>query len=245
MNRFMLILSYVGTNYCGWQIQNNALSVQRVVIDTLESVVGKLYDGLHGCSRTDSGVHADCFVCHFDSETKIPPENIVKALNSRLPDDISCLDCKIANQDFHARYSVKSKTYRYVINNSHIPNPFTNRHELLYNRKINVDLLNSVAKEFIGYHDFSAFCASGSSIEDKRRNIYSCDVFIENGRVVFEICGDGFLYNMVRIIVGTLLSVNEGEISPESIKDIINSKDRKNAGYTVSAIGLHLHNVNY
>ncbi len=241
----MLTVSFDGSNYCGWQIQNNALSVQRILIDTLESIIGKLYDGLHGCSRTDSGVHADKFVCHFDSETNVPTENIIKALNSRLPNDISAVDCVEVDNDFHARYGVKSKTYRYYINNSSIPNPFTNRYEYLYPYKMDIDLLNKCANEFVGFQDFSAFCSSGSTIEDKRRNIYSCNVFSESGRIIIEISADGFLYNMVRIIVGTLLAVNEGKIGADSIGEIIESKDRKNAGYTAPAIGLHLYNVIY
>lgn len=246
MSRYRLTVAYDGTEYCGWQIQENAVSVQQVLIKTLESVIGPLSDGLHGCSRTDSGVHADEYVCHFDSDTAVPPDNIVLALNTRLPDSIAALSCQKTDPDFHARYSCIAKTYRYHIHLSHTPDPFRLRYEHRYPHPVDTELLNRAAQIFCGTHDFSAFCASGSSVEDRVRTIYSCTVTeTEKDRLTVEITGNGFLYRMVRIIVGTLLAVNERRIAVDDLPKILDSGDRDQTGPTAPAHGLHLHRVYY
>ncbi len=245
VRRYMLTVSFDGTDFCGWQVQANGISVQRLLLDSLDSVSVKTTDGVHGCSRTDSGVHADGFVCHFDSATAIPCDNIVKALNTKLPESVRAVRCTTVSSDFHARYSVTSKTYRYTINDSPISDPFTYKYEYHYGRKLDVSKMARAASFIEGKHDFSAFCASGSSVEDKTRTVYSCKVKRKDGRVTVEINGDGFLYNMVRIIVGTLISVSEGKCSPEDIKGIIDSHDRSKAGATAPACGLRLYRVYY
>ena len=241
----MLELRFDGTSYCGWQIQNNGISVQKTVIDALESVIGKTADGLHGCSRTDAGVHAMRYFCHFDSDTSVQPERIVLAMNTRLPDNISAVSCKIVDSDFHARYSAKKKTYRYVINNSAVRDPFTGRYEYLYSRHLNEKIMNNAIKHFTGTHDFSAFCSSGCSVTDRTRTIYSAKVCRKNDKLIIEISGDGFLYNMVRIIAGTLIYVDEGKIQSNDLPAIIMSGNRNLAGPTAPAHGLTLCDVSY
>ncbi len=244
--RYALSLRYDGTDYCGWQYQKNGISVQQVVIETLESIIGKTKDGVHGCSRTDSGVHAYNYVCHFDSETSVPTRNILLGLNSRFPEDIVATDCIEVDESFHARYSCKSKTYRYYIYASDYADPFCRNYEYLYKNNIDDELLNSCCKEFIGRHDFSAFCSTSCSIEDKIRNIYDCS-FIKTSdkKYMFEVTGDGFLYNMVRIMVGTLLYINEGKLAKDDLLSLLSGGQRVMTGPTAPAKGLKLHNIKY
>ena len=244
--RYALTIRYDGTNYCGWQYQKNGITVQQVLIETLESIIGKLKDGIHGCSRTDSGVHADEYVCHFESETTVPCRNMVLGLNSRLPEDIVVLDCKEVDLEFHSRYDCKSKTYRYYIYPSQFLDPFKRNYEYLYKNKIDIPYLNECCKEYIGHHDFSAFCSVGATVDDKFRTIFDCKMFeSDDGRAVFEVTGDGFLYNMVRIMVGTLIYINEGKISKDDLSKMLSGGSRELTGPTAAAHGLHLHKVNY
>lgn len=245
MNRYVLTLQYDGTNYCGWQVQPNGIAVQQVVIDALESVIGKTADGVHGCSRTDSGVHADRFICHFDSDTAVPPQGIVLGTNTKLPPDIRILDCKIVDKDFHARYSCKGKTYEYRIRTHPIADAFSYLYEYQYSGNLDCDAMNEAAKYFIGKHDFSCFCSSGSAVQDKVRTVFRADVVKKGDQIVFSVTGDGFLYNMVRIMTGSLISVGEGKIKPKEIAGIIEQKDRSLAGATAPAYGLHLVDILY
>ena len=171
---------------------------------------------------------------------------MVLGLNSRLPEDIVVLNCKEVDSEFHSRYGCKSKTYRYYIYPSQFLDPFKRNYEYLYKNTINIDHLNECCKEFVGYHDFSAFCSVGTTVEDKFRTIYDCKMFeSEDGRAVFEVTGDGFLYNMVRIMVGTLIYINEGKISKKDLCTMLNGGNRDLTGPTAAALGLHLHKVNY
>ena len=244
MNNFLLEISYNGACYHGWQVQDNAVTVQEKLQDAIESVF-KTREDIKGCSRTDAGVHANSFFCNFKTEKYISPDKIPSALNANLPLDISVISCKEVLLDFHARYDCKGKEYVYKIWNAQERNPFLNK--LSYHYKYNIDarLLNNEAKSFVGVHDFSAFCASGSSVDDKVREIYSFNVERNGDEVLFTVSGNGFLYNMVRIMVGTLLDVSSGKIERNSIKEIIESKDRKNAGFTVPGDGLYLNRVYY
>ncbi len=245
MKKFLLTIMYDGTNYCGWQVQNNALSVQSVVGSALENTVNCLSGGVTGCSRTDAGVHANMFCCHFSADTTIPAEKIPFALNRNLPPDISAVDCREVPNNFHARYSARGKNYIYKIYCSKQRNPFKDKYYLRYGRPIDTELLNTAAANFVGTHDFAAFCSAGSSVTDTVRTISNCSVEEENGDIIISVTGNGFLYNMVRIIVGTLLYVNEGKITPQQIGDIIKSKQRDKAGITVSPRGLYLNRVFY
>lgn len=245
MPRFLLTIKYDGSNYCGWQVQPNAVSVQSTIQKALIDLTGESELCVTGCSRTDSGVHANMFCLHFDSMCNIPAERIPFALNMRLPNDIVVFGCREVADDFHARYSSIGKTYVYKIYNSQFPDPFKYKYFLTVNRHIDESVLDKAAKCFIGTHDFKGFCSAGSSVVDTVKTVSQCDVKRVNDDVFVSITADGFLYNMVRIIVGTLLEINEGKINPCELTKIISSCDRNLAGYTVKAHGLYLEKVHY
>ncbi len=244
MRRVMLTLRYDGTAYHGWQVQNNAVTVQWVLQNAAELVLGTRPD-ITGCSRTDSGVHANMFCCHLDLEKNITDDKFVRALNAHLPDDIAVYGCQTVNDDFHARYSCIGKNYIYKIYDFPHRNPFYNGYALHTNKAVDVQLLNTAAKHYVGTHDFSGFCSSGSSVKDTVRTVSDASVTRQGDTVIFSVTADGFLYNMVRIMVGTLLSVAEGKIFADEIPDIINLCDRKRAGKTAAAHGLYLNKVYY
>ncbi len=238
MNRVKITLSYDGTCYHGWQIQSNAVTVQEKIQDALKELF-KEEVTVHGCSRTDAGVHAKNFVCHADLPHKIPLDKLPFAMNACLPGDIAVLSAEQVSDDFHARFSCKGKTYSYRLWNERIRNPFEEYRAGFWPVQLNAERMNEYAKAFVGKHDFAAFMATGSTIEDTVREIYSFDVKREGSFIIFTVCGNGFLYNMVRIMVGTLIYADIGRLD-RSIKDIICSKDRTLAGITVSAQGLYL-----
>lgn len=244
MRNLLLEISYNGMNYHGWQVQSNAVTVQEKLQDAIESVFGRRED-IKGCSRTDSGVHAKMFCCNFKTDKNIPVEKVPDALNANLPSDISVKSCKEMPFDFHARYDCKGKEYVYRIWNDKTRNPFLDKLCYFYKYNVDVDILSQEAKAFIGKYDFSAFCAAGSSVEDKVREIYSFDVKRADNEILFIVSGNGFLYNMVRIMVGTLLDISSGKIEKGSIRKIIESQDRANAGFTAPAEGLYLNSVYY
>lgn len=244
MRNVLLTLKYDGTNYHGWQIQENAVTVQQALADAIEKIT-KQKILPNGCSRTDSGVHANMFCCNFKSDLLIPDKEIIRALNGNLPFDIAVTDCVTVNDDFHARFDCKSKEYMYQIVASPIRNPFYENYALHYKYPLDVDAMNEAAKQLIGKHDFAAFCSVGSSVQSTEREIFNAGFTQENDIVRFYIEGDGFLYNMVRIIVGTMLYVSQGKIQKEDIEKIINEKKRENAGPTAPAKGLFLNKVNY
>ena len=239
-----LLLCYDGTRYHGWQIQNNADTVQQTLMCACERILGEKVT-IHGCSRTDSGVHANEFCCNFRTFTERDNIKIVKGLNAVLPDDISVISCENAEPDFHARFDAKGKEYIYKIWNAEHKNPFMTTRALHYPFKLDSELLNEQCKDFIGTFDFSAFCSAGSEVKDTVRTISDCSVERDGDMVTFKVTGDGFLYNMVRIMVGTLLGINSGKISPGSIRNIILSADRNNAGITAKPHGLYLNRVYY
>ena len=244
--KILLTISYVGTAFCGWQVQKNGRSVQATVQDAVEEVFGKRYP-VTGCSRTDSGVHARGFKCTVDIDEnapKIPEGRIPIALNTKLPDDVAVRDASYVDDDFHARYSVKSKRYEYLIRNSTLRDPFLAGRAWTVPQPLDEALMNEAAQEFIGTHDFTSFRAAGSDVPDSVRTVYGASVRREGDSVIFSVCADGFLYNMVRIMVGTLVDVSRGSIS-ESISDIINARDRKKAGQTAPPDGLTLAEVFY
>lgn len=245
MRRFLLTICYDGTNYCGWQVQSNAITVQEVLQKTLLTVVGDLPNGICGCSRTDSGVHANMYCCHFDTNSNIPPKSVVAALNARLPSDIAAINCIEVANDFHARYNCVSKNYIYKIYNSNIRNPFKEKYYYRLNRRLDSEMMNEGCKAFLGGHDFKGFCSSGSSVNDTIRTVTECSVVRNGDDVILSITANGFLYNMVRIFVGTMIFVSEGKIQVDDLPAIINSCDRTRAGMTVAPHGLYLNKVQY
>lgn len=244
MHNFKVMMSYDGTAYHGFQRQENAIAIQQIIEETIEKIIGEKVV-IYGCSRTDTGVHANEYCFNFLHSNSITCNGIVRSLNALLPDDMGIMSCEEVDESFHARYNCKGKEYIYKIHNSSIKNPFLKDKAYRYSYPIDEKLLNDAAQVFVGTHDFKSFCSSGSSSTNTIRTIESFKVSRENDLIVMLVKGDGFLYNMVRIMVGTLIFVNEGKISLNSIIDIINSKERKHAGKTAPAQGLYLNRVFY
>ena len=251
--KLFLKIKYDGTNYAGYQVQDNAPTIQAKLNDATRDLFGRDCD-VTGCSRTDSGVHAKCFCatvqfkgCSF-LETDIPCEKIPFALNFRLPDDISVFHAEMVDDDFHARYSVVSKTYEYRILNSNHRDPFLKSRAYHLPKLISdrgIEDMKLAARMICGRHDFSSFMSAGSSVKSTVRNVIDCEVKKIGEEIIIRITADGFLYNMVRIICGTLLEVGKGNIHHDDIESIITSKDRSKAGPTLPACGLYLDEVNY
>ncbi|MEG0545648.1 MAG: tRNA pseudouridine(38-40) synthase TruA [Oscillospiraceae bacterium] len=244
MKNFLIALMYDGSNYHGWQVQENAITVQSTLQDAVEKILGKR-ENIVGCSRTDSKVHANMFCCNMKTEKDIKPEKLKKALNALLPNDISVKFCGEVPLEFHARYDCISKEYKYLIINTDYRNPFYENRAYFYSYPIDATMLNEEIKAFIGINDFSAFCAAGSSVDDKVREIKDAKIERKGDIIEITFLGDGFLYNMVRIMVGTLLDINSGKIKRNQIENIIKSKNRNNAGATAPPEGLYLNKVNY
>lgn len=245
MRNILLTLTYDGSKYHGWQIQNNAVTVQEVFQNALLRVLGTPTD-IKGCSRTDSGVHANMYCVSFHTEHRIPLERLPAAVNNYLPDSIAVLNAAEADDDFHARYSCKGKEYIYKIWNAEIRNPFLVGYALHYWYKLDIDKMNRAAGYFLGTHDFTSFCTLDNREKgDFHRTISHLSVSKENDIVTITVEADGFLYNMVRIIVGTLLYVSQGKIAPDEIPFIIRAENRQLAGPTAPPEGLYLNKVIY
>lgn len=244
MPNLLFTIRYKGTNYHGWQVQKNALTVQEVLQNAIEKLYGSRLD-VKGCSRTDTGVHANMYCVSFNAPFYAGEYHTVSALNTYLPSDIRAYECKEVDDDFHARYSSVGKEYKYYVYNAKYQNPFYSDYSHHFRYDVDIEKLNEAAKCFIGTHDFAAFCSAYSDVEDTVRTIYDFKVSRDGDLIVFTVSGNGFLYNMVRIIVGTLLMVSQGKISPDDIPKIIDSKQRKNAGRTAPAQGLFLNKVFY
>ena len=251
--KLLIKISYLGTAYCGYQVQPNGISIQQRLNEATEALFGYPCD-IVGCSRTDSGVHAnEFFICVSKKgenalECTIPMNKVPLAFNSVLPDDISILGAKMVDDEFHPRYNVKHKEYIYKIWNNPIKNPFFADRAYHIPQKYSdeiIDKMNEAASHFCGKHDFCSYMAQGSKIVDTNREVKYAKVYREGDLIVFKVAADGFLYNMVRIMTGTLLLVAQGKINPEDIDKITESKDRKNAGSTVPACGLYLNKVEY
>ncbi|MBQ4317215.1 MAG: tRNA pseudouridine(38-40) synthase TruA [Clostridia bacterium] len=244
MRGYILKIAYKGTNYCGWQVQPNKPTVQKVLQTACEEVFGVKTD-LTGCSRTDSGVHAREFVALASGDLpNIPTDSLHLAINTKLPEDIVVTETAVANDGFHPRYDALGKEYIYRIHNSKIRNPFENETSWQFHRYIDVDKVNEICKEFVGKKDFCAFMASGSKIVDTVREVKYFHAVREGDNVIFTVAADGFLYNMVRIMVGTVAEMASGtQMMP--INEIIASKNRANAGITAPAKGLTLNKVFY
>ncbi len=244
MRNLLLTISFDGSAYHGWQVQENAVTVQQTLQDALEHICSKR-DNVVGCSRTDAGVHANMYCCNIRTESMIDCKKLVGALNAVLPRDIAAVDCKEVDFDFHARYDCKSKEYIYKIWNSPNKNPFLYDYSLHYKYPLDEKFLNEQAKAFIGTHNFDSFCAAGSSVDDTERTVMNACVERDGDMVIFKVEADGFLYNMVRIMVGTLIDISRKKIPADSIDKIILAKNRAAAGYTAPAHGLYLNKIHY
>lgn len=246
MERNLLLkIQYDGSGYHGWQIQENARSVQGAFQEALKNVLGVQPD-IKACSRTDTGVHAREFCLSMKLDHSIPEERLVGALNHFLPEDMAVLSCQAVPSDFHARYSCKGKRYVYEIHNSAVRDPFLRGRALHYYHPIDEKRLNAAAQHFLGSHDFTSFCTlDRREIGDFTRTVTESHVTRTGDMVRFTVAADGFLYNMVRIMTGTLLAVQQGRFEPEDIPGIIESRSRKAAGSTAPAHGLYLEKVFY
>ena len=244
MSRIRLTIEYDGTNYAGWQRQDNAVTVQQRVEEALERLTG-VKTVVTGASRTDAGVHASGQTAHFDTSSHIPPEKFAFALNTMLPEDIRVRSSELTRYDFHARFDAKGKIYRYMIYSS--PHASALRrlsYEHIY-YPLDICAMNEEASSMIGRHDFKAFAASGSAARDTIRRIDACSVAGWGDEVMILIMGGGFLYNMVRILAGTLIQVGCGKLESGAISRAIRGKSRLDLGVTAPAKGLTLMRVFY
>lgn len=244
MANVRLQLQYIGTRFHGWQVQPNGITVQETLQDAIETVTG-IRSAVTGCSRTDAGVHANCFYCTTAQPERLSNEKFVQALNAVLPEDIAVLACEAVPDDFHPRYSAVAKRYIYRIWNGPVRNPFEQGVSLHIRSPLDESRMNETARLFLGTHDFSAFCSVGSSVQDKVRTIRHSQVERCGDIVTYSVEADGFLYNMVRILVGTILDVTAGRLSVESVHCALNTGNRNCAGATAPAHGLFLDQVWY
>ena len=246
MKRILLTISYDGTSYSGWQKQKNEAlkTVQGEFDKACTKLFGTEIESI-GASRTDAGVHALGQRTVIDIETSIPTEKIPLALNAFLPDDIVATDAVEVDNDFNPRFEALEKTYEYRIYNKKFKNPVYRNYSEHVREELDVDKMNEAAKAFIGEHDFKGFCSSGNSSKTTVREIYDMTVNAEGDFIVIRVRGNAFLYNMVRIIAGTLIYVGNGKINPENMGEIIASKDRTKAGKTAGPAGLTLVKILY
>ena len=245
MRNIKLTIEYDGKDFNGWQKQPNKLNIQGTIEQAIERITGEKVD-LNASGRTDAGVHAYGQVANFKTNSNIPIEKIPIAINSNIKKSIVIKSAEEVEERFHSRLNCKRKTYRYVINNSKYGTAIYRNLETHISQKLNVEKMKQAVKYFEGEHDFKAFKASGTSSKSSVRTIYKAEIIEkENEKIYIELTGNGFLYNMVRIIAGTLVEVGLEKIEPEDIKEIIKSKKRENAGKTLPPQGLYLLKVEY
>lgn len=241
---YKLTVAYEGTHYCGWQVQDNAKTIQGVMMVAAKKVFGDSVT-LTGASRTDSGVHADGQVVLLVGERKLSDYGLPRALNKVLPDDIVVVKSEQVDETFHPRYQDLSKTYLYSVCNGPFHLPKYRHFSMHFRHKLSLELMEEAAKDLIGTHDFKSFASIGTTVEDTVRTIYDIKITLSDSMYVFSITGNGFLYNMVRIIVGTLLEVGNGRRDVHSMPALLESKDRNCAGKTALAKGLTLKSIQY
>lgn len=242
--RIKLIIEYDGTNYVGWQRQLNGLAVQQVVEEALEDLTGEK-TVIHAAGRTDAGVHALGQVVHFDTNTTIPPDRLSFALNTRLPDDIRVVKSEQMDDDFHARFCAKAKTYVYTYYNAEHASAVYRNTSAHARGCLDIEAMKKAAEVLVGTHDFASFCASGSDVDTTVRTVFSIDVKPELPFIRIEVTGSGFLYNMVRIIAGTLLEAGQGRLKAGDVKAILEAKNRRKASPTAPAKGLVMKRIYY
>lgn len=242
--RVQLKVAYDGTNYHGWQLQPNGITIESVLNQALSDLLGETIT-VTGASRTDAGVHSLGNAAVFDTNTKIPAEKISYALNQRLPEDVVIQESKEVAADFHPRRCNSRKTYEYRILNRKFPDPTRRSNTYFYHYGLNVDKMRQAAGFLVGEHDFKSFCSIHTSAETTIRKINEITVSKEDDLICIRISGNGFLYNMVRIIAGTLVEVGNGRLKPEDVERILNEKDRSLAGPTAPACGLTMIGIEF
>ncbi len=240
--RVLILIEYDGTNYAGWQRQNNAKTIQEEIEEAL-FLLTKEKTVIYGAGRTDAGVHAYCQTAHFETNSNIPPDKFCDALNFHLPKDIRIKKSAVADENFHARYSACSKHYRYVIHNQRTPSAIGRDYAMHVPMCLDIKKMQEAAKKIVGKHDFTSFCTANSAIEDKTREITCLKVEKNADEIYVDVIGNGFLHNMVRIIVGTLIEIGLGK--KKDIEEIFAARDRKMAGPTAKACGLFMMKVLY
>lgn len=241
--RYALLISYDGTDFSGWQVQPNKRTVQSVLEEELSRRLGQSVHVM-ASGRTDAGVHAYGQVCHFDAETTIPPEKIADSVNPKLPSDVKILKSTRVDDTFDANRTAKKKTYRYTFYRSDRDDPMYERYAIRL-PVVDVEKMKEGANALIGEHDFKAFCASGSSVKTTVRTIYDATFTWEGNYLVFRITGNGFLYNMVRTLVGELVDIGRGRLTTNDLKQTLLTGNRVGIGKTMPARGLALETVNY
>lgn len=244
MTNIKLTIEYDGSNYCGWQFQPNGTSIQQVIEKAIFELTGEEIR-IHGSGRTDAGVHAKGQTASFLTNSKIDPGKFSHALNHKLPVDISIVSSCEMNEDFHARFSAIAKHYKYIFLNRETRSPFYEKRAYRVNRKLNIEAMKAAAAKFEGTHDFQGFMASGSQVTDTIRTISDIFIEVEGDIIELNVKGNGFLYNMVRIIAGTILECGLGKLDYKDIPRIILSGERNSAGPTLPASGLYLNEVYY
>lgn len=244
MKRVMLVVAYDGTSYCGWQVQPNAVTVEGVLNQKLSELLHEDIKVI-GASRTDSGVHALGNVAVFDTESRIPGEKFSYALNQRLPDDIRVQKSMEVEPDFHPRHCKCWKEYEYHIFNAEFANPIERLYSYFVYKKLNIEAMKQAAAHLVGEHDFKSFCSTATQTETTVRTIYGIDVERQGNLIIIKVRGNGFLYNMVRIIVGTLVQVGLGFYEADHVKEMLEAEDRTVAGPTAPACGLRLNEIFY
>lgn len=242
--RVKMIVAYDGTNYKGWQVQPNGITIEEVLNKNLSNLLGEQIV-VSGASRTDSGVHSLGNIAVFDTNTRMPADKIAFALNQRLPEDIVVQGSCEVEDGWHPRYQNSRKTYEYRILNRTFRMPTRRLDTYFYHYPLDVEKMKKAASYLEGEHDFKSFCAIGAQVKTTVRTIYACDVEKEGDIITIRVTGNGFLYNMVRIIAGTLVQVGGGAIEPEAVKEILAKKDRSAAGPTVPAHGLTMMGIEF
>lgn len=244
MRNIKLTIEYDGNNYAGWQRQKNADTIQQTLENAIYHIT-KERVSVTGCSRTDAGVHAKGFIANFYTASRVPDEKFKPAINSKLPEDIVILDSRQVEEEFHSRYNCKGKTYSYTILNRDNPIALGRKYVYHYKFPLNIEKMQKAAKHLLGVHDFTAFKSTGSSVKTSVRTVTGLDIVKDDNFIKIYASADGFLYNMVRIIVGTLIDVGIGKTEADTVFDILKSKDRTKAGICVPAQGLCLEKVYY
>ena len=244
MRNIKLTIEYDGTNFCGWQKQPGRRTVQEEIENALSNIL-KEEVIINGAGRTDAGVHAIGQVANFYTDKTIKCKELYMAINSIIPKDITILNVEDVDNNFHARKSAKAKHYRYVVNNSKIHSALNMNREYVFKYNLNDEAMKLAAEDLIGKHDFAAFKAAGSDVENTEREIFDITINRMGNRVIIDVIGDGFMYNMVRIIVGTLLDIGSGKLDMCTIKNMIETGDRRLGGQTVPACGLYMVEVKY
>ena len=246
MRNIRICIAYNGTAYHGWQRQNNNITVQQLVENCMSRIMNQRITA-HGCSRTDAGVHAREFFLNARTDSVIPCPGLMRAMNKMLPDDIAVLSCEDAGEDFHARFSAHGKEYIYLVNNAAHKDVFGSDLALFYPYRLDEKRLDSAAKLFVGTHDFAAFCKAEAKehLKTTVRTVFDFTVTRSGDTVSFTVSGDGFLHNMVRIMVGTLIYVNEGKRTEADISRSLETGERTEAGVTIPPHGLYLNKVIY